>query len=142
MQSAQGVFGASIKHDVCVSLAVVPELLERGMALAKEVVPGCHPMPFGHLGDGSFHFNISAPEGMAEPDFRSHTSALNQAIHNLVYKLGGSISAEHGLGQYRRAEAHRLRDPAASAAMAKIKGALDPLHIFNPGKFLEQPFGS
>ena len=137
MQRAQGHFGASIKHDVCVPLAHVPALLRDGTALARQIVPGCVPVPFGHLGDGSFHFNISAPETMGESEFRSYTKALNRALHDLVDRLGGSMSAEHGLGQYRRAEAHRLRDPAASAAMAKIKGALDPLHIFNPGKFLE-----
>ena len=139
MQRAQGQFGASIKHDVSVPLSKVPDLLSEGMALASKIVPGCAPLPFGHLGDGSFHFNISAPEGMAEADFRHHTSALNETLHDLVESLGGSMSAEHGLGQYRRDEAHRLRDPAASSAMSKIKGALDPLNIFNPGKVLKQP---
>ena len=136
MQSAQSLYGASIKHDVSVPLNAVPDLLEQGMALAKSTVLGCCPLPFGHLGDGSFHFNISAPDGMLEDEFRVYTPALNRVIHDLVHELGGSISAEHGLGQYRRAEAHRFRDPAASAAMAKIKAALDPLNIFNPGKYL------
>ena len=127
MQQAQSAFGASIKHDVCVPLTAIPALLNQGMKLAQSIVPGCYPLPFGHVGDGSFHFNISAPDDMNAPSFRKHTPALNQAIHDLAVSLGGSMSAEHGLGQYRRDEAHRLRDPAASAAMAKIKGALDPL---------------
>ena len=138
MQSAQGVFGASIKHDVAVPIAAVPELIARGMARAQEVVPGCAPLPFGHLGDGSLHFNISAPDGMTEPNFRAYTHALNQAIHDIVHDLGGSISAEHGVGQYRCAEAARLRNPTATQVMAQIKQTLDPLNIFNPGKVISQ----
>ena len=133
---AQRAYGASIKHDVCVPLAQVPTLIEEGVKLAQSIVPNCLPVPFGHLGDGSFHFNISRPEGGDDAAFFARTSEINQAIHDLVHRLGGSISAEHGLGQYRRDEAARLRDPAHSQVMAQIKGALDPQNLFNPGKVL------
>lgn len=133
---AQRAYGVSIKHDVCVPLAQVPTLLAQGVKRAQALVPDCLPVPFGHLGDGSFHFNISRPSGMSDATFFAKADELNRVIHDLVHDLGGSISAEHGLGQYRRDEAARLRDPAHSQAMAKIKGALDPLNLFNPGKVL------
>ena len=139
---AQGGYGPSLKHDVCVPLPQVPKLLEIGSALAQEHLPGCAPVPFGHLGDGSFHFNISCPPGWTAAELQTKTQAqaqaahMTQSLHDLVHELGGSISAEHGLGQARRDEAHRLRDPAATKAMQAIKQALDPAGIFNPGKVL------
>ena len=131
---AQKAYGPSIKHDVCVPLAAVPTLLTQGVDLARATLPGCTPVPFGHLGDGSFHFNVSCPAGWTDTDLRAKSGPLTRALHDLVQGLGGSISAEHGVGQARRAEVTRLRDPAATAAMRAIKAALDPKGIFNPGK--------
>ncbi len=132
--NAQKAYGPSIKHDICVPLAAVPTLLTQGVDLARATLPGCTPVPFGHLGDGSFHFNVSCPAGWNEADLRAKSGPLTRALHDLVHGLGGSISAEHGVGQARRAEIIRLRDPAGLAAMRAIKAALDPNGLFNPGK--------
>ena len=130
---AQSAYGPSLKHDVCVPLATVPRLLLEGCDLVRRFHPSVTPVPFGHLGDGSFHFNVTYEAGTP----KAALQALTRSLHDLVHALGGSISAEHGLGQIRRDEARRLRDPVATQTMAAIKAALDPKGLFNPGKVLE-----
>lgn len=129
---AQRAYGPSLKHDVCVPLAAVPDLLSQGCDLVRQLSPTSQPVPFGHLGDGSFHFNVTYAADTSAQELMS----LSQSLHDLVDDLGGSISAEHGLGQARRDEANRLRDPAGTAAMRAIKAALDPKGLFNPRKVL------
>ena len=130
----QKAAGPSIKHDVSVPLSAIPELFDRGMALARQVVPGCTPAPFGHAGDGNLHFNITAPKGWTTDAFFAHTKAMNMAIHNLVHDLGGSFSAEHGIGSQKRAELPSRLDADTLSVMKTLKDALDPKGILNPGK--------
>ncbi|MEZ5649296.1 MAG: FAD-binding oxidoreductase [Burkholderiaceae bacterium] len=142
ISEAQGAEGKTIKHDISLPITLIPdfveqtsrEILER-FALARMVV-------FGHLGDGNLHFNVSPPAGAgpdAAPAFVAQEAALNKFVHDAVSRLGGSISAEHGLGVLRRDEASRYRDPTAQALMQAIKQALDPLGLMNPGKVIVPP---
>jgi len=129
--------GASIKHDVSVPIAEVPRLIKEGVAAVERLVPGIRPCPFGHMGDGNIHFNFSQPEGadpkawMAEFDERTHA-----AIYEVVLRLGGSVSAEHGIGQLKSDLLKQVKDPVALEMMRAIKQALDPKGILNPGKML------
>lgn len=91
-------------------------------------------MPFGHLGDGNLHFNFTQPEGMSRESFMAGWDLVNRAVHDLVAAHGGSISAEHGIGQAKRQEIRRYKDPMEIFLMEKIKNALDPQGIMNPGK--------
>ena len=136
----QKAAGPSIKHDVSVPLSAIPALFDRGMALAREIVPGCTPAPFGHAGDGNLHFNITAPEGWSTEAFFAHTKEMNRAIHGLVHELGGSFSAEHGIGSQKRDELPERLDADTLSVMRTLKDALDPKGILNPGK-LFQPKG-
>ncbi|RDE10567.1 FAD-binding oxidoreductase [Pelagibacterium lacus] len=136
MSEVQSKEGASIKHDVSVPVAAVPELIARGSAAAKAVVPGIRPVPFGHLGDGNIHFNFSVPEGGDNAEFMARDEAVHAAIYKVVLEMGGSISAEHGIGQLKTALLKEVKDPTALKMMRAIKSALDPKGILNPGKML------
>jgi FAD/FMN-containing dehydrogenase len=91
---------------------------------------------FGHLGDGNIHFNLIQPQAMAPDAFLAMTGALNRKVHDIVARYGGSISAEHGLGRLRREEIARYKSPVEIELMRRIKAALDPRGIMNPGKLL------
>jgi FAD/FMN-containing dehydrogenase len=101
MSEVQRSEGGSIKHDVAVSVARVPELIMRANQIVELMIPGARPVPFGHLGDGNVHYNVSQPPSMDRAIFLSHWEALNAAVHEIVLDLGGSISAEHGIGRQR-----------------------------------------
>jgi FAD/FMN-containing dehydrogenase len=128
--------GPSVKNDVAVPVASVPELHARGVAAFARAFPEARPLVFGHLGDGNLHFNLRPPEGADRAWVEAHGTAARSLLHDLVAGLGGSISAEHGIGTLKRAELARLGDPAKLAAMRAIKQALDPQNIMNPGKLL------
>lgn len=128
--------GGSIKHDVSVPLAAIPSLIRQGSELAKKIVPLCRPFPFGHLGDGNVHFNISQPIGMEREMFLGHWQAMNEAIHALIVSLGGSISAEHGIGRLKREALTLVKSPVELALMRAVKMAIDPKGLLNPGKLL------
>ncbi|MCS6759260.1 MAG: hydroxyacid dehydrogenase, partial [Candidatus Devosia euplotis] len=138
MSEVQSTEGASIKHDVSVPIAAIPALIAQGIAAAERLVPGIRPVPFGHMGDGNIHFNFSQPVGadarafMAENDEKVHV-----AIYEVVLRLGGSVSAEHGIGQLKRELLVQVKDPVALSLMRTIKAALDPRGILNPGKMLD-----
>ncbi len=136
MSEVQSKEGASIKHDVSVPIAAVPELIAAGSAAARRVVEGIRPCPFGHLGDGNIHFNFSQPEGADGKAFMAREKDVNAAIYEVVGRLGGSISAEHGIGQLKRELLATVKDPVALDMMRAIKRALDPNGIMNPGKLL------
>ena len=136
MNEVQSREGASIKHDVSVPVAAVPELIAAGSAAATRIVEGIRPCPFGHLGDGNIHFNFSQPVGADGKAFMAREAELNAAIYAVVTRLGGSISAEHGIGQLKRALLAEVKDPVALDMMRAIKQALDPNGIMNPGKLL------
>jgi FAD/FMN-containing dehydrogenase len=128
--------GVSIKHDISVPVSAVPDFIAAGVAAATRLVPDCRPVPFGHLGDGNIHFNISQPAGGDGAAFLARRPEINAAIFELVAEYGGSIAAEHGIGQMKRGLLPLVRSPAEIAAMRKIKAALDPKGIMNPGKVL------
>ncbi|MCB9993350.1 MAG: FAD-binding oxidoreductase [Hyphomicrobiaceae bacterium] len=137
MSDVQSREGASIKHDVSVPLAAVPALVAEGIAAAKRLVPGIRPCPFGHMGDGNLHFNFSQPEGADPKAFMAGAEPIHAAIYEIVTGLGGSVSAEHGIGQLKTHLLRRVKDPVAYAAMKQIKSALDPHNIMNPGKIFD-----
>ncbi|HSN71253.1 MAG TPA: FAD-binding oxidoreductase [Steroidobacteraceae bacterium] len=133
---AQRHEGPSIKHDVSVTPQRMPEFIEAGTALALRLVPGARVVAYGHLGDGNVHFNLSAPQG-ADPDaFAGKAPEVRRAIHDLVASRGGSFSAEHGIGQLKVGELERYESPVALDLMRRIKCAIDPHGIMNPGKVL------
>jgi FAD/FMN-containing dehydrogenase len=98
--------------------------------------PGTRVIAFGHLGDGNVHFNVRAPEGKGPAWLEDEAPSLTAFVHDLVVAAGGSISAEHGIGQMRLGELARLGDPARLSAMRAIKRAMDPKGIMNPGKLV------
>jgi FAD/FMN-containing dehydrogenase len=134
MPEAQKVEGGSVKHDVSVAIARIPEFIRRGGEIVERVCPGARPMPFGHFGDGNIHYNIQQPVGMDKARFMALGDEMNMAVHELVADMGGSISAEHGIGRYRRSELARLKSPVELDMMRAIKHALDPNGILNPAK--------
>jgi FAD/FMN-containing dehydrogenase len=136
MSECQSREGASIKHDVSVPIAAVPRLIAEGCAAVEAAIPGIRPCPFGHMGDGNIHFNLSQPVGADPKAFMALEPIANSAIYDVVLRLGGSVSAEHGIGQLKTDLLARVKDPVALALMRSIKQALDPNGIMNPGKVL------
>jgi FAD/FMN-containing dehydrogenase len=136
---AQRRAGGSLKHDVAVPVASVAQLIEQGATLVEQLVPEGYLVAYGHAGDGNLHFNVNQKPGTASADFLSREAPLKRAIHDLVAELGGSISAEHGIGQLKVQELARYAPPAKLAAMRAIKQALDSRGILNPGKLLPAP---
>ncbi len=134
---AQKHEGGSIKHDVSVPVSAVPDFIDRATRLVTAMVPGIRPVPFGHIGDGNIHFNLSLPPEADTEAYLARWDEVNQAVHDIVAELGGSISAEHGLGRMKVAEAMRLKDPLELALMRRVKAALDPHNLMNPGKLVE-----
>ncbi|WP_417829052.1 FAD-binding oxidoreductase [Thalassospira sp.] len=133
---AQGFEGGSIKHDVSVPVSKVPDLLKRGMAAAEALVPGIRPCPFGHVGDGNIHFNFSQPATTDKQDFLAKWESLNAVIHDIVADLGGSISAEHGIGQLKRDELAHYASAEKMKLLRAVKAAIDPENRLNPGKII------
>ncbi len=136
MSECQSREGASIKHDVSVPIAAIPRLIEQGSVAAEALIPGIRAVPFGHMGDGNIHFNFSQPIGANAKLFMAAAEPLHAAIYQLVLKLGGSVSAEHGIGQLKSELLNQVKDPVALEMMRAIKKALDPHSILNPGKML------
>jgi FAD/FMN-containing dehydrogenase len=134
LPDAQKPEGGSIKHDVSVPVATVPEFIARADAAAEKLIPGIRPVPFGHLGDGNIHYNISQPIGADKNKFLSRWYEVNAVVHEVVASLGGSISAEHGIGVIKRDLLPSVKDPVALELMRTLKRALDPNNILNPGK--------
>jgi FAD/FMN-containing dehydrogenase len=128
--------GGSIKHDVSVPVAAMPAFIARAGVIVERLCPGARPVPFGHMGDGNVHYNVSQPPGMDKQRFLDLWEPMNRAVHDLVCELGGSISAEHGIGQLKRDELRRVKSPVELDLQRRIKTALDPNGIMNPGKVL------
>lgn len=136
LSEVQTYEGGSIKHDVSVPLHAVPEFLARATAAVEAMVPGCRVVPFGHLGDGNIHYNVSQPVGADKAGFIAGWSAMNQAVHAIVSEMHGSISAEHGIGRLKRDLLPGVKDPVELALMKTLKATLDPQGILNPGAVL------
>jgi FAD/FMN-containing dehydrogenase len=128
--------GGSIKHDVSVPVAAVPDFIAEANAAVAALLPGARPVPFGHLGDGNIHYNVSQPVGADRAEFLARWNEVNTAVFAVVKKFGGSISAEHGVGVMKRDLLPSVKDPVALDLMRKIKHLLDPNNILNPGKVL------
>jgi FAD/FMN-containing dehydrogenase len=128
--------GGSIKHDISVPIAAVPEFLEQADAAVAAVVPGARTLPFGHLGDGNIHYNVQQPVGADKAEFLKRWSDVNAAVFAVVKKHNGSISAEHGIGVMKRDLLPTVKDPVALEVMRSLKRLLDPKNILNPGKVL------
>jgi FAD/FMN-containing dehydrogenase len=136
LPEAQKPEGGSIKHDVSVPIESIPAFLAEAEALIQRHVPGARPVPFGHMGDGNIHYNVSQPEGADRTAFLSLRDEVNELVHGLVRKYSGSISAEHGVGRLKRDLLRKVKDPVALEVMRAIKLALDPKGVLNPGKLL------
>ena len=136
ISEAQKAEGLSIKHDVAVPVSCIPEFLARADALLAAAFPGIRVVAFGHVGDGNLHYNLSQADPQENGRFMACQPEANRLVHDLVNALGGSISAEHGLGQLKREEIRRYKSPVEMALMASIKAALDPRGLMNPGKVL------
>lgn len=136
MSEVQKAEGGSIKHDISVPVASVPAFLEEAIAAVEAFLPGCRPVPFGHLGDGNIHFNISQPVDMNKANYLAQWDTMNAVVHKIVLGYGGSISAEHGIGFLKRDLLQSVKDPVELAIMRALKQALDPQNILNPGKVL------
>ncbi len=134
MPEAQKPEGGSIKHDISVPVAAVPEFLREASAAVEASIPGSRPMPFGHLGDGNIHYNIAQPVGADTAAFLARWYEMNEAVHGVVTKFGGSIWAEHGIGVMKRKLLPQVKDPVALDLMRTLKRTLDPNGILNPGK--------
>jgi FAD/FMN-containing dehydrogenase len=133
---AQRHHGASLKHDVSVPVSAIPTLIEEGSALVRRLAPEGDVISYGHAGDGNLHFNVSQKPDADIKSFIARGPVLELAMFDLVESLGGSISAEHGIGRLKAAEFARRADPVELAVMHELKRALDPQGILNPGKVL------
>lgn len=128
--------GGSIKHDVSVPVSRIPEFIARADAAVTKAMPGIRPCAFGHVGDGNVHYNLSQPEDMDRDTFMGQWERMNEIVHDIVADLGGSISAEHGLGRLKREEIRRYKSETELEMMRAIKRSLDPKGIMNPGKVI------
>jgi FAD/FMN-containing dehydrogenase len=136
MSAAQKPEGGSIKHDISVPVAAVPDFIEQANAAVVKLIPGARPVPFGHLGDGNIHYNVSQPVGGDPAEFLARWHEVNAVVFDIVLRMGGSISAEHGIGVLKREELPQVKDKVAMELMRSLKALLDPLGIMNPGKVL------
>jgi FAD/FMN-containing dehydrogenase len=132
----QKKLGGSIKHDISVPVAAIPAFIEEANAAVIAAVPGARPFPFGHVGDGNIHYNISQPEGADKASFMAQEDKVQDAVFGIVLKYNGSISAEHGIGIAKRDRLPLVKDTVAIELMRTLKAALDPNGILNPGKVL------
>jgi FAD/FMN-containing dehydrogenase len=134
---AQSEEGLNIKHDIALPVSAVPDFVEQTDAALQAAIPGVRLVTFGHLGDGNLHYNVQAPAGGDAKRFlaeREHE--VNTIVYDAVQRFGGSISAEHGVGQLKREEIALRKSPVAIALMRRVKQALDPHNRFNPNRVL------
>jgi FAD/FMN-containing dehydrogenase len=137
MSESQKHEGASLKHDISVPVARIPALIEATGRAVRRLEPAARIACFGHMGDGNLHYNISQPEGGDGRQFSERRHEFHRAVHDVVATMGGSFSAEHGIGQMKREELARTASPVSLELMSAIKRAFDPLGIMNPGKVLD-----
>ncbi len=137
ISEAERAAGPAMQHDISVPVDAMPDFMVSAAAEVERAFPGVHASAFGHLGDGNVHFHVRAPQDVDGSQWRAGTGkAASRMVYDLVSAAGGSLSAEHGIGQMKRAELLRLSDPARIAALRAIKNALDPKGIMNPGKLV------
>ena len=134
LPEVQKAEGGSIKHDVSLPLSRLADFLEEAEAACMAAMPGLRPCPFGHFGDGNIHFNLTQPAGMDKAAFLAEWARFNDIVHGIVERMDGSIAAEHGVGLIKRDELARTADPVGLDLMRRLKAALDPHDLLNPGK--------
>lgn len=134
---AERAKGPAVQHDIAVPVAAMPDFLDLATATIEREFPGVHALGFGHLGDGNVHFHAIAPPGVERAAWEAGPGkAISRRVHDLATEWGGTISAEHGIGQLKVAELERLGDPVALDLLRAVKHALDPRGLLNPGKLL------
>jgi D-lactate dehydrogenase (cytochrome) len=133
---AQRIDGASLKHDISVTITALPDFLERASKWVQDNVPDGRLVVYGHVGDGNLHFNLNQAPGSNRNTFLAREPAIKRAIHDLVREFGGSFSAEHGIGRLKVAELEHYASPVEIDLMHAVKKALDPNGVLNPGKVL------
>jgi FAD/FMN-containing dehydrogenase len=136
ISEAQAAEGKNIKHDISVPISAIARFVAETDALLARRMPGIRMVIFGHLGDGNLHYNVSPPVGLPDGEFVTRQPEVYRLVHDQVARHGGSISAEHGIGQLKREENRHYKSAVELALMRSIKAALDPLGIMNPGKVL------
>ena len=138
---AQALEGLNIKHDIALPVSCIPEFVRTTDALLAQAIPGVRLVNFGHWGDGNLHYNVQAPEGVDAAVFlREHEAQVNTLVFDSVAALGGSISAEHGIGHLKVATLEHYKSPLALQMMRAIKHALDPLNLMNPQRVIRGQF--
>jgi FAD/FMN-containing dehydrogenase len=136
ISEAQRIEGFSIKHDIAVPVSRIAEFVASADAALEKYFPGVRVVCFGHVGDGNLHYNLSLPSGAENAGLIARSHEVNRIVYDIVHSLGGSISAEHGLGQLKREEIRRYKSDTEMEMMQSIKCALDPRGLMNPGKVL------
>ena len=132
---ANRLIGSISSHDVSIPISDIPDFLRRGNAMLAGM-GDFRINAFGHLGDGNLHYNVFPAKGRSRSDYGNAKAEVQQAVHDLVHEMDGSVSAEHGIGRLKVDDLERYGDPAKLAAMRAIKAALDPFGIMNPGAVL------
>ena len=136
LSDVQKLEGGSIKHDISVPISAIPAFITEASKAVTAALPGIRPVPFGHIGDGNVHFNLSQPPAMDRDAFLDRWAEFNRIVHDIAAGLGGSISAEHGLGFMKRDEITHYKSAVEIDMMRAVKRALDPQNIMNPGKLV------
>ncbi|MBK5915411.1 FAD-binding oxidoreductase [Rhodocyclus purpureus] len=136
ISEAQKIEGFSIKHDISLPISRIPDFIARTDAALADAFPGIRCVTFGHVGDGNLHYNQSMADPADNARLLATQVAVDRLVHDMVVDFGGSISAEHGIGQLKRDELVRYRSPVELATMRALKQALDPRGLMNPGKLL------
>ena len=137
LPEAQAFDGENVKHDISLPISGIAAFIEAGREAVHKVLPNARIFVFGHLGDGNLHYNVSAPEGASEAEYRAmrgNEKAISSAIYDVVAQAGGSISAEHGVGQLRVHSIARYKSAQEMNMMRQIKRVFDPDNLFNPGR--------
>ena len=133
---AQRIDGASLKHDISVTITALPDFVERASRWVEDNVPDGRLVIYGHVGDGNLHFNLNQAPGSDRNIFLAREPAIKRAIHDMVGEFGGSFSAEHGIGRLKVGELEHYASPVEIDLMRAVKKALDPNGVLNPGKVL------
>lgn len=134
LSEAQKIEGISVKHDISVPVAAIPDFLARADSALVQAFPGVRIIAFGHVGDGNLHYNVSRPDPARNAELIDRQGEVHRLVHDIVHGLDGSISAEHGIGQLKRDEIRRYKSSIELALMRAVKAALDPRGVMNPGK--------
>ncbi len=132
MSAAQKFNGGSIKQDITVPIDHIAAFFDIADQAMAKMIPGCRPVGFGHFGDGNIHYNIAQPDGADKQEFLSHWDEVSEAVFDIVGQLGGSISAEHGIGVMKRDTLARRADPGKMTLLRAVKTAIDPTNMMNP----------